>query len=255
MANTTKVATVAEIADRFRSASAAVVTEYRGLTMSQLTTLRKSLGGDTAYTVAKNTLVKRAAADAGVEGLDDLFTGPTAVAFINGEPVDAAKVLRDFSRANPLLVIKGGLLEGKALDASEVNRLADLESREVLLRKMAGAMLATLTKAAIVLNALPSQVARLSAALVEKRTAEEGAPAPAESPVPAEVPTAVEQAPTEAVAAEATPTDPVAAESVATEAVPAEAVGSQRAAEPVATEAVPAQTLPTAAQAEPAPEA
>jgi large subunit ribosomal protein L10 len=176
MAKPTKVATVAEIADQFRNSSAAVVTEYRGLTMSQLTTLRKSLGGDTAYTVAKNTLVKRAAADAGVEGLDDLFTGPTAVAFINGEPVDAAKVLRDFAKANPLLVIKGGLLDGKALDAGEVSKLADLESRDVLLAKMAGAMLATLTKAAYVFNALPSQVARLAAALVEKRTEQEGAP-------------------------------------------------------------------------------
>ena len=209
MAKSTKVATVAEIADQFRSSSAAVVTEYRGLTMSQLTTLRKSLGGDTAYTVAKNTLVKRAAADAGVEGLDDLFTGPTAVAFINGEPVDAAKVLRDFARANPLLVIKGGVLDGKALDAKEVNKLADLESREVLLGKMAGAMLATLTKAAIVLNALPSQVARLSAALVEKRTAEEGAPvveeAPADEAPAAEATESAEAAP----AAEAVSTEEV----------------------------------------------
>jgi len=219
MANTTKVATVAEIADQFRSASAAVVTEYRGLTMSQLTTLRKSLGGDTAYTVAKNTLVKRAAADAGVEGLDDLFTGPTAVAFINGEPVDAAKVLRDFARANPLLVIKGGVLEGKALDASEVGRLADLESREVLLGKMAGAMLATLTKAAIVLNALPSQVARLSAALVEKRTTEEGAPAPAEET--SDAPSVADESPTEAVAVEALTPAAAAAESPGTETLPA----------------------------------
>ncbi len=176
MAKPTKVATVAEIADRFRNSSAAVVTEYRGLTMSQLTTLRKSLGDDITYTVAKNTLVTRAAQDAGVEGLEGLFTGPTAVAFINGEPVDAAKVLRDFARTNPLLVIKGGLLDGKALDATEVGKLADLESRDVLLGKMAGAMLATLTKAAIVLNALPTKVARLAAALVEKRTEEEGAP-------------------------------------------------------------------------------
>ena len=205
MAKPTKVATVAEIADQFRNSSAAVVTEYRGLKMSQLTALRKSLGGDTAYTVAKNTLVKRAAADAGVEGLDDLFTGPTAVAFISGEPVDAAKVLRDFAKANPLLVIKGGLLDGKALDAAEVSKLADLESREVLLGKMAGAMLATLTKAAIVLNALPSQVARLAAALVEKRTEEEGAPvveAPAEEAV-VEAP-AAEAAAVEAPAAEIT---------------------------------------------------
>jgi large subunit ribosomal protein L10 len=216
MAKSTKVATVAEIADQFRSSSAAVVTEYRGLTMSQLTTLRKSLGGDTAYTVAKNTLVKRAAADAGVEGLDELFTGPTAVAFINGEPVDAAKVLRDFARANPLLVIKGGVLDGKALDAAEVNKLAELESRDVLLAKMAGAMLATLTKAAIVLNALPSQVARLSAALVEKRTAEEGAPVVEEAPESS----AAEEAPAaEALTAEAPAAQAPAAEVASTEEV------------------------------------
>ena len=219
MAKPTKVATVAEIADSFRTSSAAVITEYRGLTMSQLTTLRKNLGGDTAYTVAKNTLVKRAAADAGVEGLDGLFTGPTAVAFISGEPVDAAKVLRDFSRANPLLVIKGGLLDGKPLDAAEVTKLADLESREVLLGKMAGAMLATLTKAAVVLNALPSQVARLAAALVEKRTEEEGAP---------EAPAVDEAADTTDADATETAADPAdaaveAAEPAATETASAEA--------------------------------
>ena len=193
-----KVATVAEITDRFRSSSAAVVTEYRGLTMAQLTELRWSLGKDTAYTVAKNTLVKRAAADAGVTGLDEMFVGPTAVAFISGEPVDAAKALRDFAKAHPLLVIKGGLLDGRPLEAGDVNKLADLESRDVLLGKMAGAMLATLTKAAVVLNALPSQVARLAAALQDKRIAEgeslpdaaaETAPeAAAETPVSAEAP-------------------------------------------------------------------
>jgi len=189
-----KVATVAEITDRFRSSSAAVVTEYRGLTMAQLTELRRSLGKDTAYTVAKNTLVKRAAADAGVTGLDEMFVGPTAVAFISGEPVDAAKALRDFAKAHPLLVIKGGLLDGRPLEAGDVNKLADLESREVLLGKMAGAMLATLTKAAVVLNALPSQVARLAAALQDKRIAEgeslpETAPVAAdETPVSAEAP-------------------------------------------------------------------
>ena len=167
-----KVATVAEITDRFRTSSAAVVTEYRGLTMAQLTELRRSLGKDTAYTVAKNTLVKRAAADAGVTGLDDMFVGPTAVAFIAGEPVDAAKALRDFAKAHPLLVIKGGLLDGRTIEAAEVSKLADLESREVLLGKLAGAMLGTLTKAAYVLNALPSQVARLAAALQDKRVAD-----------------------------------------------------------------------------------
>jgi len=182
MATTAKVETVAEIADKFRTSSAAVVTEYRGLRMSQLTELRRALGADTAYTVAKNTLVKRAAADAGVEGMDELFVGPTAVAFINGEPVDAAKALRDFAKNHPMLVIKGGLMDGRALSPAEVGKLADLESREVLLAKLAGAMKGTLTKAAVMFNQLPSQVARLAAALQEQKAAE--APAPvAEAPV------------------------------------------------------------------------
>ncbi len=234
MAKPTKVATVAEIADQFRNSSAAVVTEYRGLTMSQLTALRKSLGGDTAYTVAKNTLVKRAAADAGVEGLDDLFTGPTAVAFINGEPVDAAKVLRDFAKANPLLVIKGGLFDGKALDATEVSKLADLESRDVLLAKMAGAMLATLTKAAIVLNALPSQMVRLAAALVEKRTEEEGAPvstegdsAPESAAAEASTPDASsDEVPTGAAPADEPTTDAAPVAEATADAAPASEVAS-----------------------------
>ncbi len=182
MAKTEKVATVAEISEKFRTAHAAVVTEYRGLTMAQLTELRRSLGRDTAYTVAKNTLVKRAAAEAGVEGLDELFVGPTAVAFVTGEPVDAAKALRDFAKAHPLLVIKGGLLDGRPLEAAEVSKLADLESREVLLGKLAGAMKGTLTKAAVVLNALPTKTAQLLAALQDKQggSAEsaEGADAP-----------------------------------------------------------------------------
>jgi large subunit ribosomal protein L10 len=171
MAKAEKVATVAEITERFRTANAAVITEYRGLTMAQLTELRRSLGSDTAYTIAKNTLVKRAAADAGVQGLDDLFVGPTAVAFVTGEPVDAAKALRDFAKAHPLLVIKGGLLDGRPLQVAEVTRLADLDSREVLLGKLAGAMKGTLTKAAIVLNALPTKTAQLVAALQEQKAA------------------------------------------------------------------------------------
>ena len=243
MAKPTKIATVADIADSFRQSTAAVITEYRGLTMAQLTTLRKNLGGDTAYTVAKNTLVKRAAADAGVEGLDDLFTGPTAVAFINGEPVDAAKVLRDFARANPLLIIKGGLLEGKALDAAEVTKLADLESREVLLGKMAGAMLATLTKAAVVLNALPSQVVRLAAALVEKRTEEEGAPeAPPEGP-------SVDAAAAQDVSAETAPTqepsvDAAPAQDVSADTAPAQDVSADTApAESLSMDTAPAEEL------------
>ncbi len=192
-----KQATVGEIAESFRSSSAAVVTEYRGLTMAQLSTLRRSLGAGVSYTVAKNTLVKRAAADAGVAGLDELFTGPTAVAFISGEPVDAAKAIRDFARTNPLLVVKGGYLDGKALAPDEVIKLADLESREVLLAKLAGAMRGTLTKAAYAFNALPSKMAQLAAALQEKNAAAAG-PADADTAAPADGDTVDTAAPQDA---------------------------------------------------------
>lgn len=167
-----KVAAVAEITAEFRDASAMVVTEYRGLTMSQITKLRRSLGNDVNYTVAKNTLVKRAAADAGVEGLDDLLVGPTAIAFVSGEPVDAAKALREFGRDNRALVIKGGYMEGRALSAAEIDQLADLDSREVLLGKLAGAMKGNLAKAAGLFAAPASQIARLAQALQDKRAAE-----------------------------------------------------------------------------------
>jgi len=179
MARPEKVAVVEDIAGRFRDSSASVVTEYRGLTMAQLTTLRRSLGDGTTYRVAKNTLVKRAAQDAGIQGLDDLLVGPTAIAFITGEIVDAAKALRDFSRTNQALVIKGGYLDGRPLSVAEVNQLADLESREVLLAKLAGAMKANLSKAAALFAAPASQVARMTQALVDKRTEESGAAAPA----------------------------------------------------------------------------
>jgi large subunit ribosomal protein L10 len=244
-----KVATVAEITDRFRSSSAAVVTEYRGLTMAQLTELRRSLGKDTAYTVAKNTLVKRAAADAGVTGLDDLFVGPTAVAFIGGEPVDAAKALRDFAKAHPLLVIKGGLLDGRAIEAGEVNKLADLESREVLLGKMAGAMLATLTKAAVVLNALPSQVARLAAALQEKRIAD-GETLDAPASLDAESPADPAAVGVQAVSAEA-PVEGADSAAAADESTTPEAVSTEAPAEGADTGATSTEgtTEETAAQA------
>jgi large subunit ribosomal protein L10 len=172
MARPDKVAAVAEIADEFRGASASVVTEYRGLTVAQLTALRRALGPDVTYRVAKNTLVKRAAQDAGVDGLDALLVGPTAIAFVTGEPVDAAKALRDFARANQALVIKGGFMDGNALSVDEVNRIADLESREVLLAKLAGAMKGNLSKAAGLFAAPASQVARLAQALADKRAAE-----------------------------------------------------------------------------------
>jgi large subunit ribosomal protein L10 len=167
-----KVAAVAEISAEFRDASAMVVTEYRGLSMKQITTLRRSLGSDVNYTVAKNTLVKRAAAEAGVEGLDDLLVGPTAIAFVSGEPVDAAKAIREFQKDNKALIVKGGYMEGRALSAVEVEQLADLDSREVLLGKLAGAMKGNLTKAAQLFNAPASQIARLAQALQDKRAAE-----------------------------------------------------------------------------------
>jgi large subunit ribosomal protein L10 len=174
-----KATAVAELVEHFRAASATVLTEYRGLTVRQITDLRRSLGRETTYSVAKNTLAKRAAADAGIAGLDELFTGPTALAFVSGDPVAAAKSLRDFAKANPLLVIKGGVFEGKAISAAEVGRLADLESREVLLAKLAGAMKANLSKAAALFQAPLSQAVRTMAALQDKREKDSGS-APAD---------------------------------------------------------------------------
>jgi large subunit ribosomal protein L10 len=165
-----KAAAVAELAEAFRGSSAAVLTEYRGLTVKQLGELRRALGAGTTYSVVKNTLTTIAARDAGLSGLDELLEGPTAVAFVSGDPVEAAKGLRDFARANPALVVKGGVMEGKALSADEVRRLADLESREVLLGKLAGAMLASLSQAVYLLNAPLAQAARLAGALQQKAT-------------------------------------------------------------------------------------
>jgi len=171
MPNAEKVAAVNEIAEKFSQAAAALITEYRGLTVKQVTDLRRTLGNDATYAIVKNTLTKRAAENAGV-GLDEsLLVGPTAIAFVTGDPVVVAKGLRDFARANPLLVIKGGVLEGKALSGAEVARIADLESREVLLARLAGAMKALPTRAATLFQAPLSQMARLAKALEEKQAA------------------------------------------------------------------------------------
>jgi large subunit ribosomal protein L10 len=175
-----KATAVAELTDRFRDSSATLLTEYRGLTVAQLKELRRSLGRETTYAVAKNTLAKRAATEAGIAGLDDLFTGPTALAFVSGDPVEAVKSLRDFAKTNPLLVIKGGVFEGKSVSADEVRQLADLESRDVLLAKLAGAMKANLSKAAATFQAPLTQMARLAAALQEKQGAGAEAAAAAE---------------------------------------------------------------------------
>jgi len=168
MARADREAAVAEIVESFNGSAGAVLTEYRGLTVKQLQDLRRSLGENANYAVVKNTLAKIAATEVGIEGFDDLLTGPTAIAFINGDVVEAAKGLRDFAKANPTLVIKGGVLDGKALDAKEVAKLADLESREVLLGKLAGAMLASLSQAVYLLNAPIAQAARLAGALQAK---------------------------------------------------------------------------------------
>ncbi|HKT05619.1 MAG TPA: 50S ribosomal protein L10 [Rugosimonospora sp.] len=176
-----KAAAIAELTEHFRSSNATVLTEYRGLTVAQITNLRRSLGRETTYAVAKNTLAKRAATQAGIDGLDTLFTGPTALAFVAGDPVEAAKGLREFAKAHPALIIKGGVFEGRPISAAEVNRLADLESREVLLAKLAGAMKANLSKAAALFQAPLTKAVRTVAALEEKRGSQGGAaPAAAE---------------------------------------------------------------------------
>ena len=165
MARPEKAAKVAALTEEFSTSAAAVLTEYRGLTVKDLRNLRRSLGEDASYAVAKNTLAAIAAKEAGIEGLDESLTGPTAIAFVKGDIAAAAKGLRDFAKANPFRAIQGGVLEGKFLDSQAVLKLADLESREVLLAKMAGALQANLAKAAYMLAAPLSQGARAFGAL------------------------------------------------------------------------------------------
>ncbi len=205
MPNSEKVGAVAEIVDHFTNSSAAVITEYRGLTVKQVSELRRALGSGTTYAVVKNTLTKRAAAEAGVAIDESLLVGPTAIAFVGGDPVEAAKGLRDFAKANPLLVIKGGVLDGKTLSAAEVSKIADLESREVLLAKLAGALKALPTRAAGLFQAPLSQVARLAKALEEKKPAVADAPAAVADAAEADAP-AAEAASTDAVSE--TPAEP-----------------------------------------------
>jgi large subunit ribosomal protein L10 len=168
MARPDKAADVAELAKSFQESAGAVLTDYRGLTVKQLQDLRRALGENANYAVVKNTLTQIAATEAGIEGFDALLTGPTAIAFISGDVVEAAKGLRDFARTNPALIVKGGILDGNLLDAKEIARLADLESREVLLGRIAGGMLASLSQAVYLLNAPLAQVARLAGALQAK---------------------------------------------------------------------------------------
>ena len=201
MARPDKAAAVAELTEDFRTANATVLTEYRGLTVGAMKQLRRALGADTKYSVVKNTLTKIAAKDAGVEIAPELLAGPSAVAFIKGDPIDAAKSLRDFQKENPLLIIKGGIFEGKNVSVAEIMKLADLESREVLLAKLAGAMKATMANAIRTIDALRAK----------KEAGEPAAPAAV-----VEAPVAETAAVVEAPAAE------VAVEEVAEVSTPAE---------------------------------
>ena len=165
MAKPDKVAAVAELKDKFTSSAGAVLTEYRGLSVKALKELRTSLGQSASYAVSKNTLTTIAAREAGIDGLEEQLVGPTAIAFIDGDPVVVAKGLRDFARTNPQLVIKGGVVEGKLLGPDDVRKLADLESREVLLARVAGGMQGVLAQAISLISAPLSQAARLFSAL------------------------------------------------------------------------------------------
>ncbi len=212
MARPEKTAAVAELVEDFKSAQATFLTEYRGLTVTSLKELRRSLGSETKYSVVKNTLTKIAAKDAGVDIDDALLAGPSALAFIKGDPIAAAKSLKTFQKENPALVIKGGIYEGKRVTAAEIMQLADLESREVLLSKLAGAMKASMAKAAQVFDALRIKM-------------ESGAPASAEAApaaeAPAEVATeAVAEAPAAEAVAETSAEAPAAEATESTESTP-----------------------------------
>lgn len=210
MATAAKAAAIAELTDQFRNSGAAVLTEYRGLTVAQLSELRNSIREHATYAVVKNTLTKLAASEAGVTDLDEHLQGPTAIAFVTGDPVEAAKGLRDFAKANPNLVIKAGVLDGKPLSPEEITKLADLESRETLLAKLAGAMNASLTNAVYLFAAPLSQTARVVDALRAKVEVEGPQGGSAAETAEAE-PAAAEQAPVEdaeaPAAAEETTTD------------------------------------------------
>ncbi len=198
MARAEKVTAVAELTERFQTSAGAVLTEYRGLTVAQLGELRQTLGDHATFAVVKNTLTKIAASEAGIaDELDGLLSGPSAIAFVQGDVVEAAKGLRDFAKANPFLVIKGGVLEGKSMTPDEITKLADLEPRDVLMARLAGAMKASMSGAAATMAALPVQMARLLAALQAKLEA-----APAAEAATAEAP-AAEAATAEAPAADA----------------------------------------------------
>ena len=172
MANPKNTADLAALKEKLPDANSVVLTEYRGLTVAQLQELRNELGFDVDYSVAKNTLFKIAAAEAGIEGLDEQLTGPTAIAFIKGEAVDAAKVIKKFADDNDAFVVKGGYMDGGALTAEQVEAIAKLDNRETTLAKLAGAMKGSMAKAAAVFNAPATKMVRTAVALQDKKEAE-----------------------------------------------------------------------------------
>jgi large subunit ribosomal protein L10 len=249
MANPDKAATVAELRDKFTNSSGAFLTEYRGLSVKALKDLRVSLGQNASYSVSKNTLTTIAAGEAGIDGLDEQLVGPTAIAFIDGDPVVVAKGLRDFARTNPHLVIKGGFLEGKVLGPDEVRKLADLESRETLLARVAGGMQGVLSQAISLISAPLSQAARLFGAL--QSAAEEnpsligGRGTPTEDPATT---TEAAPAPSPSAATDEASASEVAGSSAATD----EASASEVAGSSAATDEASAATAPTITEAAPA---
>jgi large subunit ribosomal protein L10 len=261
MARPDKATAVAELTDEFRSSSGAVLTEYRGLTVKQLQDLRRALGDNATYAVVKNTLTKIAAKEAGVEAFDDLLTGPSAIAFIKGDPVETAKSLRDFARANSPLVIKGGILDGKPLTVAEIAKIADLESRDVLLAKLAGALMASLQNAAYLFNAPLAKMAQLGGALQAKVEAE--GPADGSSPAATgDAPTPDEAAP-EATDVESSTSDDASSAAASSDDASSDVASSDDAssddastADETAAEAAAAEgTAPEAATGEESPEA
>jgi large subunit ribosomal protein L10 len=224
MARPDKVAAVAELTEAFRGSTAAVLTEYRGLTVAQLKELRRSLTGNATYSVVKNTLTKIAAREAGFDSFDALLEGPSAIAFVTGDPVEVAKGLRAFGREHPALVVKGGVLDGRPLSADEVRRLADLESREVLLAKFAGGLMAPAQQLATVLAAPAAQLARVLGAIAAKAaedpsllTGGDGASASDPQPEPAAEPEAATEPEAEPEPEAAAETEPAAATDSATD--------------------------------------
>ncbi len=234
MARADKAAAVAELSERFTRSAGIVLTDYRGLTVKALKDLRRSLGDDATYAVSKNTLTTIAARQAGVDGIEEHLVGPTAIAFIDGDPVIVAKGLRDFARTNPLLVIKGGVLDGKFLGPDEVRRLADLESREVLLAKVAGGMQGILQQAISLVAAPLSQAVRLFAALEQ---AAQDDPSLLAEPSPADL-----------AAAEVAAVEPTNEELPAADAVTEEPAADAVAEEPAAEAASAAPAAPSAVE-------